>query len=136
MKKRLRLLQWLPAVLVAALIWFLSSQNILPRPGGIPGFDKVLHFAAFAVFTGVVCLWFSPEKWKSRGRLFALIAAVIGSVYGIIDEVHQFFVPGRDCSIWDWIADTLGSAAGASAFAGLMTLAFRSTSKREEAAPP
>jgi VanZ family protein len=45
------------------------------------------------------------------------IAAGIGSAYGILDEVHQFFVPGRDCNVWDWIADTLGAVIGAAAAA-------------------
>jgi VanZ family protein len=103
----------LPAVLIAVLIWILSSQSILPMPKGILGFDKVQHLLAFAVLTGAVCLWVSPEKWKTRCFFFMLITGCIGSAYGIIDEVHQYFVPGRDCNVWDWIADTLGAALGA-----------------------
>jgi VanZ family protein len=43
------------------------------------------------------------------------LTALLGSVYGVIDEVHQYFVPGRDCNVWDWIADTLGAILGAGA---------------------
>lgn len=118
--------------MVAALIWFLSSQTILPKPKGILGFDKLQHLLAFAVFTGAVCFWVPREKWKSRGLFFMLIAAAIGSTYGIVDEVHQFFVPGRDCNVWDWIADTLGAVIGALAWRGVMTFADRRVSKEQE----
>ncbi|MCK5081916.1 MAG: VanZ family protein, partial [Candidatus Omnitrophica bacterium] len=32
--------------------------------------------------------------------------------YGISDEIHQSFVPGRNAGIIDIIADTIGGAAG------------------------
>jgi VanZ family protein len=132
LKKTFYLLIRLPAVFAAALIWFLSSQSILPKPKGILGFDKLQHLLAFAVLTGAVCLWVPRKKWKARSLFFMMIAAAIGSAYGIIDEVHQFFVPGRDCNVWDWIADTLGAFAGALAWMGVMTFAGRRVLKGQE----
>jgi VanZ family protein len=126
----LKFLRKFPALLMAAFIWFLSSQRILPRPKGILGFDKVQHLLAFAVLACAAGLWVSREKWKSRGRFFLLLIAAIGSAYGIVDEVHQFFVPGRDCNVWDWIADTLGAVTGAAAWMGLMAFADRRVSRR------
>jgi VanZ family protein len=108
-----KLLCKLPAPAVAALIWILSSQSVLPQPRGIPDLDKVSHFAVYAVLAAALSLWFPGEK-RGRLRVFMLIAC-IASVYGIIDEIHQYFVPGRTCSPWDWIADALGAAAGAGA---------------------
>jgi VanZ family protein len=134
LNKPVRFLIRLPAVCAAALIWFLSSQSVLPKPKGILGFDKLQHLLAFAAFTGAVCLWVSREKWRIRGLFFMVIAAFIGSAYGIIDEIHQYFVPGRDCNVWDWIADTLGSTIGAAAFAGIVALADRRVSKKQETA--
>jgi VanZ family protein len=113
----LNLLVRFPAIFAAVLIWFLSSQSILPKPKGIFGYDKLQHLLAFAVLSGGVGLWVPPDKWKDRGLLFMFITAGIGSAYGIVDEVHQFFVPGRDCNVWDWIADTLGAMIGAAAAA-------------------
>jgi VanZ family protein len=120
----------LPAILIAAFIWFLSSQSILPKPKGIFGFDKLQHLLAYAALTGAVCLWVPREKWKSRGRFFLLLIAAIGSAYGIVDEVHQYFVPGRDCNVWDWIADTLGAGIGAAAFAVFAAFMGRRVSRR------
>lgn len=41
---------------------------------------------------------------------------VIGSLYGLTDEIHQFFVPFRTFSYLDLIADCLGSFLGALIF--------------------
>lgn len=39
----------------------------------------------------------------------------MGGLVGIIDEYHQTFTPGRTGNdLGDWIADILGSIAGAS----------------------
>jgi VanZ family protein len=112
-KKPLALLLKLPAVLIAVLIWFLSSQRTLPRLKGVLGIDKLQHLLVFAVLTAAICLWVPLEKWRTRGLFFMLAAVCAGSFYGIIDEIHQFFVPGRISSLWDWAADTLGAAIGA-----------------------
>ena len=32
--------------------------------------------------------------------------------YALFDELHQLFVPGRDCEILDWCADFIGSLLG------------------------
>ncbi len=44
------------------------------------------------------------SKWP------ALLAVLIVSAFGVTDEWHQSFVPGRDCDVFDWLADTLGAA--------------------------
>ena len=49
---------------------------------------------------------------ESALRVF-LIAAVVGLCYGISDEVHQSFVPGREASVFDVLADGVGSVVGA-----------------------
>ena len=30
-------------------------------------------------------------------------------MYGVVDETHQYFVPGRSSSVGDWIADIVGA---------------------------
>ena len=103
----------LPALLIACAIWFLSSQSTLPQPKGILGWDKLQHLAAFAVLAAAACLWISPAFWKRHSVLAMLLITLTGSTYGAIDEMHQYFVPGRFSSFWDWLADTLGSLLGA-----------------------
>jgi VanZ family protein len=98
---------------VAAGIWYLSSQSILPQPKGVLGFDKFQHLLAYFVLAAAIALWFSREKWRRPGLRLPLVTAALGSLYGVIDEVHQYFVPGRDCNVWDWLADTLGAILAA-----------------------
>jgi VanZ family protein len=105
----------LPALLVAGAIWFLSSQSVLPKPKGILGFDKLQHLLAYAVLAGAAALWTSRETWKRRGFRVLLYTALAASAYGLIDEIHQYFVPGRNCNFWDWLADALGAFCGAGA---------------------
>ncbi|MDR3174514.1 MAG: VanZ family protein [Treponema sp.] len=111
--KRFRFVLKLPAPIVAAGIWYLSSQSILPKPKGILGFDKFQHLLAYAVLAAAIALWFSREKWRQPGLRLPVLTAALGSVYGIIDEVHQYFVPGRDCNVWDWLTNTLGAVLAA-----------------------
>ena len=105
----------LPALLVAGVIWFLSSQSTLPQPKGVLSWDKLQHAMAFAVFAGAAGLWASVDFWKRRPALALLIITFVGSAYGAVDEFHQYFVPGRNCNVWDWLADTLGAVIGAAA---------------------
>ena len=106
--------------MIAGFIWFLSSQSILPRPKGILGWDKLQHMLAFGVMGVTAGFWIRPAFWRRRPVLSLLIITLVISVYGAIDEFHQFFVPGRDCNVWDWVADTLGAFLGALAVLLLM----------------
>jgi len=40
----------------------------------------------------------------------ALVGLALASLYGITDELHQHFVPGRTADIADWYSDSIGSA--------------------------
>ena len=82
---------------------------------GVLGFDKFQHLAAYCGFAFAVGLWFAPRAWRQRGLTVMLLTLGIGSLYGLMDEIHQFFVPGRACDVWDWVADTLGAAMGSGA---------------------
>ena len=41
-----------------------------------------------------------------------LVAIVISSLYGVSDEYHQLFVPGRTFDVFDMLADAIGSVVG------------------------
>ena len=108
---------WLPVVLYAGLIFYLSSQSHPDEQ--LPSFllkdvsDKVLHAVEYAVLGG---LCYRAFRWGVNGPVasYALLFAIVtGSLYGMTDEVHQFFVPFRESSWLDWLADTAGAAVGA-----------------------
>jgi VanZ family protein len=117
-------------------IWFLSSQSTLPRPVGPFGIDKVQHFVAYFVLAAAVGLWFSPGWRQKRQRILFFISVAAAAVYGIIDEVHQYFVPGRDCNVLDWVADIAGAVFGGGLAAFfLFRAAGRYRVRKERAAP-
>jgi VanZ family protein len=104
----------LPLIAYAVVIFLLSSLTGLP--GSLKLFtvqDKVLHFLEFSILGWL--LWQSARRWRiSLPKLSLLIAVLLlGAVYAASDEFHQSYVPGRDCHILDWTADTVGLAAGA-----------------------
>lgn len=41
------------------------------------------------------------------------MACALSSVYGVTDEFHQIFTPGRSCDPVDWAVDTVAAALGA-----------------------
>jgi VanZ family protein len=109
--------RYLPAPLLALTLWLLSSRSTLPMPQGVFGLDKVAHFTAYAALAFALGLWPKRESWKAHPLRTALLIVALASVYGGIDELHQSFVPGRDASVYDWIADTLGAGFGVAVFA-------------------
>jgi len=110
----------LPAPLLAGILWFLSSQSTLPRPPGPLGWDKLQHLIAYGALAFTIGLWVSMAFWKRRPWCAVLLTTMVGSVYGAIDEIHQYFVPGRHCDILDWVANTIGSFLGALAMMFIM----------------
>jgi len=99
------------AVVWMALIFFLSSQEKLPTTPGMPPDIAAIagHFVAYsvlAIFIRVAIGGLQP------GRRADVIAIALATLYGISDEFHQSFVPGRDSSVFDVAIDLLGASAG------------------------
>jgi VanZ family protein len=105
---------WWPALAWAALIFTLSSFSHVPAPpGGIT--DKHEHFAAYGVLSACVLRGLSGATLAGVTGGTAAGAAIIATIYGLSDELHQRFVPGRDASWLDVAADAIGAVAGAGA---------------------
>lgn len=75
--------------------------------------DKVEHFTAYmilAVFFNLTLMFQNKfPKFKKNAWLFTLIIIL---TYAGLDELHQLFIPGRDCDILDWLADSSGVLLG------------------------
>ena len=108
---------WMPVALYAGAIFYLSAQSHPEEQ--LPSFllkevsDKVLHTVEYAVL-GALC--YRAFRWGLNGQVAAralIIAIVAASLYGVTDEVHQLFVPFRESSWLDWLADTIGAVIGA-----------------------
>ncbi len=75
--------------------------------------DKLVHcicFAGLAFWVAFAVGTKLPAQWRIA------LPMIIVSVWGITDEIHQSFTPGRESSVFDWCADTVGAIVGSLVF--------------------
>ena len=75
----------------------------------VPVSDKLLHVAAYLVLGAFALRATHGGVRELRGGP-TVAAFLVTAGYGVVDELHQFYVPGRIASVGDWIADALGAA--------------------------
>ncbi len=103
-------LYFAPAILYYILIFFVSSTSS-GISINIPFFDKGIHCLEFAVLAFLLSLGYF-KSLKSSLKAKCLITIFSGILLGILDEVHQYFVPQRRFEILDIIADGVGIIIG------------------------
>ena len=95
-----------------AVIFAMSSLSSKPDVLGGVG-DYTGHFAGYTILAVLTMRGFARGTWRGVTGLAAVQAVVMSSLYGITDEFHQSFVPGRTSSVADWGVDTLAACVGA-----------------------
>ncbi|MDR1788973.1 MAG: VanZ family protein [Opitutaceae bacterium] len=98
--------QWLYPVAVLTAVQIASGRSQVAMPP-VFSFDKVAHFFVFGLVATLIL------RQLATTRRPALLAVLLTSLYGALDEIHQAFTPGRDAGVADWIADTLGASVAA-----------------------
>ncbi len=72
--------------------------------------DKIEHFGAYGLLSGILYLnLFFQKKFTLLNKFPATFTLLVASIYGMVDELHQIFVPGRTADVRDWLADFIGS---------------------------
>ena len=123
-----RVLAWTAVIAWAVFIFFMSAKTAseLNHGSGLTSLIKrwladvlsgllgrqvdvspIGHFAEFLVFGALLANAFRCHV-PLRKALCAAIA--VASLYGVTDELHQMFVPGRSCDPADWLVDTVAAA--------------------------
>ena len=87
--------------------------------------DKLMHICAYFVLGFLVMGAMRPSLHGYTANQLG-VAIVLTGLYGLLDEFHQYFVPGRDASIADSLADFVGGVLGA----GLLFLLVRRFARR------
>jgi VanZ family protein len=100
---------WVLLALYAGVIFYLSHQPTLPIPMRFAHQDKVMHFCAYFLLGLLAAHAMGGLPVKQRFWW----ALALASAYGVSDEFHQSFVPGRSVDLLDWVADTAGAWCGA-----------------------
>jgi VanZ family protein len=94
-----------------ALIFCVSHQSRVRLPGpSIPAKDKIIHATVYAVLG---FLWIFPLSSLKVSYLF-WIAWGITTLFGISDEFHQKYIPGRTFEVADMLANSVGAFFGVS----------------------
>jgi len=100
---------WVWPVVLATVIVGASGQGQVAAPH-IVNFDKLAHFSIFGLLATLV-----GRNGFVPGRAWVPIIAV--SIFGLTDEWHQSFTPGRSVEFDDWVADTLGAIVAVTVYA-------------------
>jgi VanZ family protein len=104
---------WGPVAGVMALIFYLSSLSDPPIPSGVsPTVGHWLGYALLGVAVARALAGGLPRRITLR---IAVGATLVCVGYGITDEFHQSFVPGRVADIADLYADAAGAMAAVAA---------------------
>ena len=100
-------LKYLPAILYMALIFYMSSIPV-PKPVGqiLIHFDPEKHLAHLVEYAILSILLYLASRDYCK-------SFIIGALYGLSDEIHQYFVPTRFFDLFDLTFDCIGALVGA-----------------------
>jgi len=94
--------KWLPALIIMGFIFYLSALpgTAVDSMGlGKESYHINGHFLMFFL----LCLSF----FRATGSSFSSV--VLSILYGVSDEFHQVFTPGRSAGPFDVLVDSLGA---------------------------
>jgi len=107
---------WLPLIAYCLAIYIQSNY---PGPERLPTFtfsDKILHFAAYGLLGILFFRAYATLSLKDRRNMLILLSIGSATLYGISDEIHQYFVPFRQADILDAVANASGSICAVTIF--------------------
>jgi len=107
---------WMPVILYCLLIFNQSSN---PVPSGIPSvphIDKLLHAVGYAVLGILFFRAFRKSLETLDVHTIILLSVLSSTLYGLSDELHQYYIPYRTADINDFLADMIGSFLGTQAY--------------------
>jgi VanZ family protein len=112
---------WLPVVAYTLLVWWLSSQVIdLAIINEVPLRDRGVHLVEYAALSLLIARAVQAT-WGPQGLRGPLFSVLLTVALGLLDEVHQLFVPGRSGEILDLVADTAGACVAVGLYAAFNT---------------
>jgi len=104
---------WGPVIAYMTIIFFASAQPDMPLEGRTSLSDKAIHAGAYF---GLTMLAYRGALMVSLGAKLTAVpqAMLVSMLHGLSDEAHQYFVPGRNAELNDWLADATGTLAAVS----------------------
>ncbi|MDD5595605.1 MAG: VanZ family protein [Candidatus Omnitrophica bacterium] len=103
---------WLFVLLVMGVIFAFSALPAREIPSLFPFEDIVFHLLAYGLLAFSFCQAINGTFSGLIKAQLVLYSIIFCTTYGISDEYHQLFVPGRCCSGFDIFIDGLGGFLG------------------------
>jgi VanZ family protein len=97
------------------VIFVLSSISAVPALPMHVG-DKVAHAVLYTGFGFLVTRALAGGFRQPATARIVLAAIAVSAAYGLSDEIHQLFVPGRMFDLRDLAADVAGGGLGSAAW--------------------
>lgn len=95
-----------------SIIFFLSSIPYPPQPLPLESYAPVIeHIIEYAVLGFLLSVAIKTRNEKMQ-RWAIFWAIMMATIYGITDEIHQLFVPGRTASFFDALMNCIGAVMG------------------------
>lgn len=96
--------RWLPVYLWLAVIFTFSSIPNLNIPRfGFRKMDKVFHFGEYLILGFLLRRGFS-----ARSPRIGLFTILTGILVAFLDELHQYYIPGRIPEVGDFFMNSAG----------------------------
>lgn len=99
-----------------SFLWALAMFICASRPISpewrvlFPQEDKLWHFLEFALLAALVYKTFAHSSETRIAVRAAALTCLIALPYAAALEIYQCYVPFRECSLFDFIANCAGSA--------------------------
>lgn len=104
-------IRWALTGAYALVILYLSTSSMGGEPP-FPYFDKLVHFVLYGCL-GFLSAWSLGATWRLSWKGVAIIAFLLSTAYGGINEIVQMFIPARSMELLDALANAAGALVGA-----------------------
>jgi len=98
---------WILLIIYSVVIFVSSSRPEVGVEQYFYGQDKVTHFVIYGIHT-FLCLLTLCDKVLSLKFIQYSLALILSVSYGIFNEIYQYFIPEREFSFGDILANGLG----------------------------
>jgi len=90
-----------------SIISHIPNDNLPESSNNFSNQDKIFHLVEFFILGLLIQFTFFEENIFPR-KTIIFMTLIFGFSIACFDELHQSFVPGRNCSINDLLFDFLG----------------------------
>jgi VanZ family protein len=115
--------RWPVLILSAYAVMLVTATHIPTQrvPILFSAQDKALHLACYAVLAFLAFFAALSQRWVVTTSTLAAVKVLAATcLFGIVDELTQFFVPGRLVDALDLVANSIGCLIGTIVFMGVV----------------